>query len=122
MDKASAVGDLPPPLATWRVESPSPARPGPSALGGKSGGPSGQRATTSRTGRNPTTACESSPRHHTTTRGTSMEQIGPQFIQNIVIQDIIENDEKMEIATLAKVLALVKSQQKSDETEGSDDV
>lgn len=51
-----------------------------------------------------------------------MEQIGPQFIQNIVIQDIIENDEKMEIAALAKVLALVKSQQKSDETEGSDDV
>ncbi|KAF7542253.1 hypothetical protein G7Z17_g11742 [Cylindrodendrum hubeiense] len=49
-----------------------------------------------------------------------MDQLSPQFIQNIVIQDIIEND-NMEIAALATVLALVQSQQKPDETEGSDD-
>lgn len=51
-----------------------------------------------------------------------MDQLGQQLIQNIIIQEIIEDDDKVEIAALAKVLALVKSQEKSDETEGSDDV
>lgn len=50
-----------------------------------------------------------------------MDQLGQQLIQNIIIQEIIEDDDKVEIAALAKVLALVKSQEKSDETEGSDD-